>query len=185
MWRAESSWSGSHERRVPKRKSRDNNHLEPYPDQFDLLRNVSPSRAPTWSRGTFSPTHSSPYALVSLRTRLPTHSSYRYVRVPAGRTFRRYLSEIVHLSRRHPQSSQYATRKLSCRLDAIDAPPLCGSQPCHQSTRVTGWMTSGHLQYVISSMTKDHLQYAIEYLKKLAPWQRSDIYPPSVCHQVS
>ena len=65
----------------------------------------------------------SPYALVSLRTRLPTHSSYRYVRVPAGRTFRRYLSEIVHLSRRHPQSSQYAARKLSCRLDATDLLP--------------------------------------------------------------
>ena len=115
------------------------------------------------------PTHSSLYALVSLRTSLPTHSSYRYVCVPAGRTFRRYLSEIVHLSRRHPRSSQYATRKLSCRLDAIDAPPLCGSQPRHQSTRVTGWTTSGHLQYVISSMTKDHLQYAIEYSGKLAP----------------
>ena len=103
------------------------------------------------------PTHSSPYALVSLRTRLPTHSSYRYVRVPAGRTFRRYLSEIVHLSRRHPRSSQYAIKKLSYRLDAINALPLCGSQPRHQSTRVTGWMTSGHLQYVISSMTKDYL----------------------------
>ena len=104
-----------------------------------------------------------------LRTRLPTHSSYHYVRVPAGRIFHRYLSEIVHLSRRHPRSSQYATRKLSCRLDAIDAPPLCGSQPRHQSTRVTGWTTSGHLQYVISLMTKDHLQYAIEYSGKLAP----------------
>ena len=103
------------------------------------------------------PTHSSPYTLVSLRTRLPTHSSYCYICVPAGRTFRRYLSEIVHLSRRHPRSSQYATRKLSCRLDAIDASPLCGSQPRHQSTRVTG------------CMTKDHLQYAIEYSGKLAP----------------
>ena len=33
-------------------------------------------------------TYSSPYVLVSLHTRLPTHLSYRYVRVPAGRTFR-------------------------------------------------------------------------------------------------
>ena len=154
---------------VPKRKSCENNHSRLHPCQFDLLRNASPSRAPTWSRGTFSPTHLSLYALVSLRTHLLMHSSYRYVRVSAGKTFRRYLSEIVHLSRRHPQSSQYATRKLSCRLDAIDAPPLCGSQPRQQSTRVTGWTTSGHLQYVISSMTKDHLQYAIEYSGKLAP----------------
>ena len=38
----------------------------------------------------------SPYALVSLRTRLPTHSSYRYVRVPAGKTFR--LSIYLRLS---------------------------------------------------------------------------------------
>ena len=113
------------------------------------------------------------------------HSSYRYVRVPAGRIFHRYLSEIVHLSRCHPWLSQYTTRKLSCRLDAIDATPLWYSQLRHQSTRVTGWTTSGHLQYVISSMTKDHLQYAIEYSGKLALWQRSDGYPPSVCHQVS
>ena len=113
------------------------------------------------------------------------HLSYHYVRIPAGRTFRRYLSEIVYLSRRHPRLSQYATRKLSCRLDAIDAPPLCGSQPRQQSTRVTGWTTSGHLQYVISSMTKDHLQYAIKYSGKLAPWRRSDGYLPSVFHQVS
>ena len=181
----ESSWSGNHERRVPKRKLRDNNHPELHPGQFDLLRNASSSRAPTWSRSTFFPMHSSPYALVSLCTCLPMHLSYRYVRILAGRIFRRYLSEIVHLSRRHPQSLQYAMRKLSDWLDAINAPPLYGSQPRHQSTRVTSWTTSGHLQYVISSMTKDHLQYAIEYSGKLAPWRRSDGYPPSICHQVS
>ena len=124
------------------------------------------------------PTHSSPYALI-----LPLRPCTSRKNIPL-----RYLSEIVHLSRHevcHPRSSQYAARKLSCWLDAINAPPLCGSQPRHQSTRVTGWTTSGHLQYVISSMTKDHLQYAIEYSGKLAPWRRSDGYPPSVCHQVS
>ena len=137
------------------------------------------------------PTHLFSYAFVSLYTHLLTHSSlYTLVLSLRPCTNReniplRYVSEIVHLSSHHSQSSQYATRKLSCRLDAIDALPLCGSQPRHQSTRVTGWMTSGHLQYVISSMTKDHLQYAIEYSGKLAPWRRSDGYPPSVCHQVS
>ena len=119
--RAEKSRSGSHV----------TTNLGLHPGRFDLLRNASPSRAPTWSRGTFSPTHSSPYALVSLSTRLSTHSSYNYIRVPAGRTFCRYLSEIVHLSRCHPRLLQYATRKLSCQLNAIDAPPLCGSQSRH------------------------------------------------------
>ena len=52
-------------------------------------------------------------------------------------------------------------------------------------------MTSGHLQYVIriaraiSLMAKAHFQYVIKYLGKLAPQQRSDRYPPLVCHQVS
>ena len=205
-WRAESSWNGSHERRVPKRKSRDNNHPELYPGQFDFLCNASPSQAPTWSRSTFSlthmcpthsspyalislctclPTHLSPYTLVSLRTRLPTYLSYHYVRVPAERTFRLGIYLKSSTCRGHPRLSQYAIRTLSCRLDAINAPPLYGSQPRHQSTRVTGWTRSGHLQYVISLMMKDHLQYAIEYLGKLAPWQRSDGYPPSACHQDS
>ena len=107
---------------------------------------------------THLPTYSSPYALV-----LPLYSYTSRKNIPL-----KYLSEIVHLSRRDPQLSKYVTRKLSCWLDAIDAPPLCGSQPCHHLTRVTGWITSGHLQYVISSMTKDHLQYTIEYLGKLA-----------------
>ena len=132
------------------RKSRDNNYPELYPGQFDLLCNAPPSRAPTWSRGTFSSMHSSPYTLVSLRTRLPTYlSPYALVSLHTRLTITsiyqleehsvsRYLSEIVHLSRRHSRSSQYATRKLSCRLDAINAPHLCGSQPCHQLTRVTG-----------------------------------------------
>ena len=47
----------------------------------------------------------------------------------------RYLSEIVHLSKYavcHPQLSQYAGRKLTYQLDAINALPLCGSQPCYQ-----------------------------------------------------
>ena len=113
------------------------------------------------------PTHLSLYTLVFLCTCLFTHLSYRYVHVPAGKIFR--LSIYLRLStcRGHPQLSQYTTRKLSCRLDAIDAPPLCGSQPRHQSTRVTGWMRRDHLQYVISSMTKAHLQYAIKYSEKL------------------
>ena len=34
-------------------------------------------------------------------------------------------------------------------------------------------------------MAKAHLQYVNEYSGKLAQWQRSDGYPPSVCHQVS
>ena len=189
-WQVESFWSGSHEQKVPKRKSRDNNHPELHPGQFNLLHNASPSRASTWSRGTFfpthlSPTHLSPYALVSLHTRLPTHLSYCYVRVPAGRTFR--LSIYLRLStyQGHSRLLQYATGKLSCRLDVIDPPLLYGSQLRHQLTRVTDWMTSGHLQYVISPIMKDHLQYAIKYLGKLVPWQRSDGYPPSVCHQVS
>ena len=104
------------------------------------------------------PTHLPPYTLV-LPLRLCT--SRKNIQL-------RYLSKIVHLLRRHPRLSQYATRKLSCWLDAIDAPPLSGSQLCHQSTRVTGWMTSGHLQYIINLMTKDHLPYTIEYSGKLA-----------------
>ena len=82
-----------------------------------------------------------PYALVSLRTHLSTHlSPYALVsplRLCTNRKNipRRYLSEIVHLLRHavcHPRLSQYVARKLSCRLDAIDAPPLCGSQPHYQ-----------------------------------------------------
>ena len=126
-----------------KRKSCDNNHPELHPSQFDLHCNASSSRAPTWSRGSVSlrtrlPTHSSPYALVSLRTCLPTHStSHDGEKRWRGRMTRKdqHLSKIVHLSRYavcHPRSSQYAARKLSCRLDAIDTPPLCGSQPRHQ-----------------------------------------------------
>ena len=204
---SEKSWSGIYKRRIPKRKSRNNNYPELHPGQFDLLRNASLSLALTWSRGTFSPyvpvslcthlpMHSYPYTLVSLRTRLLTHSSlYALVFLYTHLTLRpyisrrniplRYLSKIVHLSRYHPRSSQYAMRKLSCWLDVIDAPLLCGNQPCHQLTRVTGWITSGHLQYIISSMTRDHLQYAIEYSGKLAQWQSSDGYSPSVCHQFS
>ena len=84
------------------------------------------------------PTHSSPYALVSLRTRLPTHStSHDGEEGWRGRMTRKdqHLSKIVHLSRHavcHPRSLQYAARKLSCRLDTIDTPLLCGSQPRHQ-----------------------------------------------------
>ena len=187
MWQAENSWSG---------ESQSGSYVTTIIQNFTLVSltsSVTPHLAelPLGAAVPFFSTHSSLYTLVSLRTYLPTHSSL-YVLIISLRlcTSRkniplRYLSEIVHLSRRHPRLSQYATRKLSCRLDVIDAPPLCGSQPCHQLTRVTGWMTSGHLQYVISLMTKDHLQYAIEYSGKLALWRRSDGYPPSVCHQVS
>ena len=135
--------------------------------------------------------HSSPYTLVSLHTRLPMHlSPYSLVLPLRPCTSRkniplRYLSEIIHLSRRHLWLSKYATRKLNCWLDAIDAPPLCGNQPRHQLISITGWMTSGYHQYVISLMMKDHLQYTIEYSGKLALWRKSDGYPPSVCHQVS
>ena len=134
-WRAESSWSGSYERRVSKRKSRDNNHPELHPGQFDLLRNASPSQAPTWSRGTFSP-----YAFVSLRTRLPTHlSPYALVLPLRLCTSRkniplRYLSEIVHLSRHAvvilDRHSKWRGVELSVRRNR--PPPLCGSQPRHQ-----------------------------------------------------
>ena len=78
------------------------------------------------------PTHSSPYALISIYTRLPTHSSL-YALVSPLRLYTnrknipfRYLSEIVHLSRHavcHPQSLQYAARKLSCRLDTTNLLP--------------------------------------------------------------
>ena len=96
-------------------------------------------------------THLSPYALISLCTRLPTHASpYTQVLLLHPCTSQknillRYLSEIVHLSRHHLRLLQYATKKLSCWLDAIDAPLLCGSQPRHQPTRVTGWIRSSHL----------------------------------------
>ena len=108
------------------------------------------------------PTHLSPYVFDFLPLCLCT--SRKNISL-------RYLSEIIHLSRHavcYPRSSQYAARKLSCWLGAINTPPLCGSQPCHQLTRVTGWITSSHLQYVISSMAKAHLQYVIEYSGKLA-----------------
>ena len=117
----------------PKRKSRDNNHPKLHPGQFDLLRDISSSWAPTWSRSTFSP-----YALISSRTCLLMHSSSYVLVLPLRPcTSRkniphRYLSEIIHLSRRHLQSLQYLTKKLSCRLDAINAPSLCDSQPRHQ-----------------------------------------------------
>ena len=177
----------------PKRKSHDNNHLKLHPSQFNFLCDILSSRTPTWSRGTFSlyalvslrtrlPTHSSLYTLVSLRICLPMHLSYRYVRIPAGRTFCLDIFLRSSTCQDHPWLSQYATRKLSYQLDAIDASPLCDSQPCHQSTRVTGWITSGHRQYIISLMTKAYLQYANKYSGKLAWWQRSDGYPPSVCH---
>ena len=122
------------------------------------------------------PTHLSPYALAS-----PLRLCTNRKNVP-----RRYLSEIVHLSRHaicHPRLSQYAARRLCCRLDATDLLPCV--VVCLIISRVTGWVTSGHLQYVISLMTKDHFQYVIEYSGKLAPYRRSDGYLPSVYHQVS
>ena len=76
------------------------------------------SQLPTY----LSLTHSSPYVLISL-LRLCTSQNNILLR---------YLSEIIHLSGHavcYPQLSQYAARKLSCWLDIIDNPPLCGSQP--------------------------------------------------------
>ena len=61
-------WPWSEE--FPKRKSRNNNHSELHLGQFDLYYNALPSRAPTRSRGSFSP-----YALISLHTRLLMHST--------------------------------------------------------------------------------------------------------------
>ena len=72
----------------PKRESYDNNYPELHLGQLDLLPDASPSRAPIWSCGTFSPyivnslytcppTHLSPYALVSLRTCLTVMSVYQ------------------------------------------------------------------------------------------------------------
>ena len=76
--------------------------------------------------------HSSPYALVSLRTCLPTYLSYCYVRIPARRTFCLGIYLRLSTCQSHPWSLQYSVRKLSCRLDAIDACLLCDSQPRHQ-----------------------------------------------------
>ena len=73
-------WSGE----FSKRKSRNNNYPKLHPSQFDFYRNASPSRAPNWSRGSFSP-----YTPVSPHTCFPTHStSHHYVCVPARKIFR-------------------------------------------------------------------------------------------------
>ena len=89
-------------------------------------------------------THLFPYALISLRTCLLMHLSYCYICIPAGKTFCLGIYLRSSTCQNHLQLSQYATKKLSCWLDAIDALLLCGSQLSYQSTRVTGWMTSGH-----------------------------------------
>ena len=168
MWRAESFWSRSHEQRVPKaefmwQQSSRTSPWSVWPSLWRFTQSDS-HLEPRYllSLHTRLIMYSSSYALVSLCTGLPTHlSPYALVLLLRPCTSRKniplkYLFEIVHLSRYHPQLSQYATRKLSCQLDAIDDPPLCGSQSPHQSTRLTGWMTSGYLQYVITSMTKTH-----------------------------
>ena len=83
-----------------KRKSCDDNYPKLHLGQFNFLCDASPSRTPTWSRGTFPL-----YALVSLRTCLFTHSSLRALILPLCPCISRkniplrYLSEIVYLSR--------------------------------------------------------------------------------------
>ena len=145
------TWPQSRE--FPKKKSCDNNHPKFHHGQFDFHCNASPSQAPTWSRGSFSS-----YALVRLRTRLPTHltshddkegwqekmitsfiihsSPYAiYFSLLHLCTSRRYQSKIVHLLRHavcYPNGRNAWQGSWSCQLDAIDAPPLCGSQPCHR-----------------------------------------------------
>ena len=141
-------------------KSRDNNYPELTLVSLTSFVTPHPVRLTFGAAVPSLPTHSSPYMFVSLCTHFPTHLFPYALILPLRPCISRkniplrYLFQIVHLSKCHPQSSQFGTRKLSCQLDVIDAPLLCVSQPCHQSTRVTGWMTSGHLQYVISSMTK-------------------------------
>ena len=92
----------------------------------------------------------------------------------------------------HPRLSQYTARKLSCRSDAIDAPPLYNSQPCHQywSGLLARWQAVTFKSVISQTkvtglMAKTHLQYVNEYSGKLAQWQKSDGYPPSVCLQIS
>ena len=148
--------------------SRSGSHMITIIQNFTLVSLTSsmtphPIGLPFGAAVPFLPMHSSLYIFVSLCTCLSIHSSPYVLVLPLHLyTSRmniplRYLSEIVHLSRHHPRLSQYATRRLRCWLDAIDVSPLCNSQLCHQLTRVTGWMTSGHLKYVINSMTKAHL----------------------------
>ena len=88
------------------------------------------------------PTYLTYYTLVSLCTQLFMHSSlyifdflllclYTHRKnIPL-----KYLFEIIYLSRHtvcYLRLSQYMARKFSCWLDAINALPLCGSQPCYQ-----------------------------------------------------
>ena len=89
-----------------------------------------------WGKMTKKDDDFSPYALVSLHTCLSMHlSPYALVSLLRLCTnwkifWHKYPFEIIYLLRNavcHPQLSQYGTRKLSCHLDAIDAPPLCGS----------------------------------------------------------
>ena len=173
-------------------KSHDNNHPELHPGQFDLHRNASPMWAPTWSRGSFSP-----YVLVSLRICFPMHLSLYVLNFlwwqgkiarkddkerPAP-VWDRLLVKVYSLSSSIVTVSDKEVEAVGWTQLTLF---LCMVvRPSSVSTRVTGWMTSGHLQYVISLMTKAHLQYVIEYSGKLASWQKSDGYPPSVCHQVS
>ena len=177
-------------------KSQSGSHITTIIQNFSLVSLTSsvtthPAGLPLGVAVPSLPTHLSPYSFVPLRIRLPIHLSPYALVLPLRLCTSwkniplRYRSEIVHLSRRHSWLSQYATKKLSCWLDAINAPRFCDSQPCHQTTRVTGWMTRGHLQYIICLMTKAHLQYAIKNSGKLAQWQWSDGYLFLVYHQVS
>ena len=116
-----------------------------------------------------------------------------YVYVLAGRTFRLgiylRLSTCRDMRLDYPQSLQYAARKLSCRLDAINPPPLCGSQSRHWywSGLLARWQAVTfrsviRLTKVTGSIAKAHFQYVNKYSRKLAQWWRSDGYPPLVCH---
>ena len=113
---------------VPKRKSRDNN-LGLHPGRFDLFRNASPSRAPIWSRDTFFPTHSSPYALISLRTRLTVTSVYQPEEHFVGIYLRSSTCRGVILDRRSTRRGSWAVGWTQSTLLPCVVVSLVSSQP--------------------------------------------------------
>ena len=111
-------------------------------------------------------THSSPYVLISLRICLPTHSSYRYVCVPAGRIFRLgiYL------------------RLFTCWSIILD---------CHSTRQgrwVVDWMQLTLFLCVIVSLVisqpVDQSNWLDDERSPSVCHQFDDKGPPSVCHQV-
>ena len=118
--------------RFLKQRSRDKNHPELHPGQFDFHYNASSSLAPIWSLGyPFWLTYStSPYLTYSTSYSLRHRVGWISMRnVPLC-----YYLQIVHLSEYKARSSSNITwwGGATGRLDATKPSLLCSCQACYQ-----------------------------------------------------